>query len=371
MKRSCFTLFWPMVIGLLLSCSYPLACMAQGVSVTVPYASTDTSWWTGVAISNLDDSESTSDVTVTFYGVDGDLLAQENIGPIGPNAAYVDFASSIYSGGALPNRYKMVISHQGTQPLSATTFLGNAEGGFGYQTYADNTPGTEITSLPYTISTPGFYYITNDLTCDESDHGITVETNNTTIDLMGFSLIGPGKDAGGDHSGVYMDGRSNVEIRNGTIRGFRTSGILEHSTTGSGHRCLNIRALGNGYSGIYMSGSAHLVKYCTANKNVPSGIVVQSGSTVTGNTCYKNTIDGIWVGSGVTLTGNNCSYNGNHGIYTNGPGSTITGNTCRYNTAWGIFLHSQCLVAQNTATNNDDGNISPGASCTFVDNHAP
>lgn len=52
--------------------------------------------------------------------------------------------------------------------------------------------GKEITSLPYTISSPGFYYITKDLTTTTHGHGIHIQADNVTIDLMGFSLIGQG-----------------------------------------------------------------------------------------------------------------------------------------------------------------------------------
>lgn len=44
--------------------------------------------------------------------------------------------------------------------------------------------GTEIKSLPYTITTPGFYYLTKNLTATGT--GITVNAGDVTIDLMGF-----------------------------------------------------------------------------------------------------------------------------------------------------------------------------------------
>ena len=75
--------------------------------------------------------------------------------------------------------------------------------------------GTEIKFLPYTITSSGFYYIKKDLTSIGS--GIIVESDNVTIDLMGYSLIGPGSGSG---NGIYMDDRNNVKIRNGTIKEF-------------------------------------------------------------------------------------------------------------------------------------------------------
>jgi hypothetical protein len=60
-------------------------------------------------------------------------------------------------------------------------------------------PRTPISSLPYTISAAGSYYLTGNLTADAN--GILVDANNVTIDLAGFSLIGPGS---GTSYGVYM-----------------------------------------------------------------------------------------------------------------------------------------------------------------------
>ncbi len=52
--------------------------------------------------------------------------------------------------------------------------------------------GTKITSLPYTISSPGFYYLTGNLSYTGSGNGITVSSDDVTLDLMGFRLSGPG-----------------------------------------------------------------------------------------------------------------------------------------------------------------------------------
>ena len=268
--------------------------------------------------------------------------------------------------------------------------------------------GTEIKSLPYTISSSGFYYITKDLTATNAT-GITVTADHVTLDLMGFGLIGSGA---GNYDGVYMNARTNVEIRNGTIRDFGLYGIREGSTNGKGHRIINIRVEGNGSSGIRLFGKSNLVKGCTALENGYNGIYAEygstvtgnicyhnqnengiyagSGSTITGNTCFYNQVNGIYAGSGSTITGNTCYYNQNRGISA-GHGSTITGNTCRDNeddgiyavngstitgntchdnTDHGIYLGGNNLVDQNTAYSNGT-NINTCASCTFGTNHTP
>src|SRR5215469_11158743 len=53
-------------------------------------------------------------------------------------------------------------------------------------------PRTPIASLPFTVSTPGSYYVTGNLTAAVNQNGILVATDNVTIDLNGFTLSGTG-----------------------------------------------------------------------------------------------------------------------------------------------------------------------------------
>lgn len=205
--------------------------------------------------------------------------------------------------------------------------------------------GTKINALPYTIASPGFYFIAKDLSCAAGSHGITITADNVTLDLMGFSLVGPY--SGDPFYGIYMNGKANVEIRNGTVKNFAGSGICESSTNGIGHRIINIRVKNNVFSGIYLMGFSHLVEKCTAVNNGSIGILTSNGCTVTGNTCCGND-DGIYAGDG----------------------STIVGNTCYLNSGYGIYLVMYNLVDQNTAYNNA-ANMNACASCAFGTNCAP
>ena len=204
-----------------------------------------------------------------------------------------------------------------------------------------------ISALPYEITQSGSYYITGDLTV--SGTGITVSADNVTIDLMGYSLIGPG--IGANH-GIYMNGRSNVEVRNGTITNFGSDGIYEQSPSATNHRIINMRVVGNEGCGIVLNGHVNLVKDCTASDNNGHGISAGSGSTVTCNTAYDNSSDGI------RLLGS----------------STVTGNTACYNQHNGIFASNSLLDANTAYDNNQSGgayeNISC-TSCTLGTNHNP
>jgi hypothetical protein len=137
-----------------------------------------------------------------------------------------------------------------------------ADGEFYVVTGGGQPVGTKITSLPangLTISQPGFYFLGGNLTHSGSDPAITVGADNVTLDLMGFTLSRNGPK---DVIGVYMFGRTNVEIRNGTISGFN-NGILADSSTSSSHRISNVRAHNNNNTGIHLSGGNHVVQGCS------------------------------------------------------------------------------------------------------------
>jgi parallel beta-helix repeat protein len=226
-------------------------------------------------------------------------------------------------------------------------------------------PRIPISSLPFTIETPGSYYLTGDLT--SSGDGIIVNADNVTIDLKGFSLIGSGL---GISSGIYMVERSNVEIRNGTVKNFmgtyqQGGGVNEWN--GKGHRVIGVRAISNG-RGIYLGGPNHLVKDCTVGENGSYGIVVGNGSTVTGNTVYSNGDRGVTTHSGCTVIGNTFFDNASSGIHDQGVGSSIIHNTCSNNGQWGITAMDGCILIGNTCTSNKEGGIAVRVGCMVKNN---
>jgi hypothetical protein len=129
--------------------------------------------------------------------------------------------------------------------------------------------GTKITSLPYTITKSGFYYVGNDLTTTGA--GITINASDVTIDLMGFNLSG-----NGTVNGIWMSGRKNVEVRNGTVRNF-ASGVFEDSVSSARHRIINVRVEGCNANGIWLNGNTHLVKGCTVSGST-NGISIDTGT---------------------------------------------------------------------------------------------
>lgn len=158
--------------------------------------------------------------------------------------------------------------------LHATRVL--ADDGF-YVVPVRVTTGTKITSLPYPINAPGYYYLTGNLTSTGSN-GITVNVDNVTIDLMGFVLSGP---PDGLADGITISA-NNVEIRNGTITSWYNG--IYYSNGGTRCRAIGVRAVGNRY-GIGL-GDDSLINGCTASpgsNNTGTGLRVASG-TITGCT---------------------------------------------------------------------------------------
>jgi hypothetical protein len=187
--------------------------------------------------------------------------------------------------------------------------------------------GTRITSLPYTITSPGFYYLTGNLSYSGTSNGINVNSDDLTLDLMGFSLSGPGPSA--SNYAIYMSGRKNVEIRNGTVSGW-FYGIYEDSSAALRHRVINMRVESMG-DGIYLLGRGHLIKGCTVGDCIGIGIWL-AGGIASGNIVSNCALNGIYLTAAGNVIGNT--------IFTTG------------STQYGIYIDTTApnLVMQNTVT---------------------
>jgi parallel beta-helix repeat protein len=215
-----------------------------------------------------------------------------------------------------------------------------------------------IPELPFKITESGSYCLTQNLThTDRYTNAIEVDANNVTIDLGGYSLIGPTTAYNETCNGIYMDMHSNVEIRNGTITNFPNRGIFSDNsgdTLGSsGIRVISVRVTTMGAEGIVLQGFHHTIKDCTVTNTQleiqqgMGGITCNSLSSVTGNVVARHSIVSILTGFGCTIRDNTiseCSY----GIAP-GDGCSIIDNTI-FSTFDGISILdvSGCLIRGNT-----------------------
>src|SRR5262245_61247758 len=72
--------------------------------------------------------------------------------------------------------------------------------------------GTPISSLPFSITEPGSYYLTGNLA---GRAGISITANDVVLDLKGFELKGAGIVAAG----------AKITVRNGAVRNCSGAGI--------------------------------------------------------------------------------------------------------------------------------------------------
>jgi len=239
------------------------------------------------------------------------------------------------------------------------------------------TDAQPISSLPFTISQPGSYSLTQNLQdlffpSSPHDNAIEVNADNVTIDLGGYSLIGPGANSG-TSNGIHMNGRTNVEICHGTVTGFGNNGIYEENNdTGSGHRVVGLRVVSNGGHGILLWGSNHTVKDCTVIENCLTvlqgygAITCGSSSTVTGNVASNNNIVGINTGSGCMICDNTVS--GNFLGIAPWYGCSVIDNTVSYNVADGIQVAADGnLIKGNALSGNQESGINVSGSYNSVE----
>ncbi len=130
-------------------------------------------------------------------------------------------------------------------------------------------PRTPIGTLPFTISSPGSYYLTTNLNAG-GGNGITIAAGDVTLDLMGFEI------SEGAGSGITVAGAlPNLTVRNGTLRRWSDWGIDAEQS----RRALieNVRFADNGQtpdSGGLRVGGESVVRHCAAGGNVGPGIQV-------------------------------------------------------------------------------------------------
>ncbi len=250
-------------------------------------------------------------------------------------------------------------------------------------------PGTPISSLPFTISTPGYYYLTRNLDGIIGSNGITIESNNVTLDLKGFQLTGPFEGGSADDDGVEVTGASGITIRNGTISSWHGSGILFSSPLGSigstfydlhlsynfqhgmrtGDRAIihDVTATNNGLTGISTSRNA-VIERCIISDNQDDGIRAPSNATITDCSVVNNAGDGIQAGQGSIVRGNTVSNSGGDGVQVSSA-SVVEQNTLLINgqlvlgagvNATGSFNR----IVNNLAAINDYGFAVAGSALT-------
>jgi hypothetical protein len=186
---------------------------------------------------------------------------------------------------------------------------------------------------PVSIHAAGSYRLTGNLTLpDENSDGIQIMAEGVTLDLNGFSIVGP-TSCGGEPLACAPQGSGRgisisagyVVIRNGMVRGAGGAGI-EADSKADFVRVENVQVAENGSDGIYLSGDSYVVD-CQAFFNGSSGISVITG-LVRGSMANKNLGWGI---AAKQIIDSQANFNADRGIYGVGyvlvRGSMTNGNT--------------------------------------------
>jgi len=155
-------------------------------------------------------------------------------------------------------------------------------------------PRVPISSAPFTISQPGSYYLTTNLTVSGGD-AITIATNGVTLDLNGFTISSTANPASG--VGVVINGGlRNIVIANGIIAGGVTNNQRTFSGPGfaSGVLSLEPRAPNVRVSELMVSGCASYgINLGSTNSALAESCVVSciGGTTGAGNGIIAGTVD--------------------------------------------------------------------------------
>jgi parallel beta-helix repeat protein len=152
---------------------------------------------------------------------------------------------------------------------------------------ASTAPGNNL-SL-FIITQAGSYYLTGSVAT--TINGITVNTNDVTVDLRGFTLSGEG---GVGNLGISINQHNRVTVRHGTVKNFGqgafitapatntliedvfaegcvSGGFLLHGNDGIVRRC---RASGNQVGFNLVNGVRNVVEDCEAMDNTQTGFLI-------------------------------------------------------------------------------------------------
>lgn len=239
---------------------------------------------------------------------------------------------------------------------------------------AGDTPG-----FPVTLSEPGSYLLTGNLTLtDNVIDGIQIEASHVSLDLNGFSIIGPASCSGLGATVVCTPSRTfaqasirvggnDVAIRNGTISGSTESAITNEEDL-TGLHIESIRAVGNSGNALGLRGSGIVVENCHVELNGTNGMrldEVTGSCDVSGNTLVGNKSTGAFY-RGNNIAESICSFrnnlatdNGSDGLRLEAGTASFLGNQSVGNGGYGIGGEGKIAYGQNVISGNDSGTIEP------------
>jgi len=180
--------------------------------------------------------------------------------------------------------------------------------------------------FPYTITQPGSYRLSGNLTVPAGPDGIDINTDNVTLDLNGFTITGGG--SGGNGVKTF---NNNITVKNGSVRNFTNDVIVQgtHELVMDMHASIGSGGVPTGSNGIVVTGG--VVVRCTAE-----AIAANTAFSVFNSTLIDSEVDT----SNVFVTGISATNSAvlDNVLMLSGPVST------------GIKNNGGSLIARNTVS---------------------
>jgi parallel beta-helix repeat protein len=259
-------------------------------------------------------------------------------------------------------------------------------------------PGNQLNillcQLPQYVPWPAAIRLAGTLTGLRLTNGITIASDDVTIDLNDHAIVGVAQALDGIH---VLGTRTNVTIRNGSVQNWPGDGVDASAALnsqirnvssarnngyglrlGEGGLVANCSARTNSQDGIITSGGCRVVD-CSTSRNGSEGLNVGINTAVSGCTAFENSGTGIAGGLGASIQNCTAYSNGTNGIalfnsvliVTTPNAGQIIGCVSRANAGNGIFVGSRCDVRDNNCGGNSFvGVLVTGSACRIDSNHA-
>jgi len=205
------------------------------------------------------------------------------------------------------------------------------------------------------------------LTGTSGQNGVTIASDNVTLDLNGHALVG----VPGSQNGIFVSGvRRHIVVKNGTLHGWGGHGVRAFQTAAnqavhSEFAQLNVRD--NGGHGIE-GGYDTVFKDCVVRQNGDAGVRALDRNTFIQITATSNTSHGIFAGSRNTVLDCVAIGNGDHGIRTTF-GSRMDACSAQENAGDGIHAAGAVVTIHRAITRGNSGHgIHILGSSTVTDN---
>ena len=256
-----------------------------------------------------------------------------------------------------------------TRTLIAAALIASGSAAFAQAAITQNmavaggvTPG-DTAGFPVTLSQPGSYKLTSNLFVPEGSIGVHITAANVTLDLNGFSIIGPSTCTRvsntkavtcaytGSFAGVAVAyNAAGAMVRGGTVKGFQSGvssyasasveditatfnmqGVTFSVSAGTSFRLSGINASYNSGNGIDTGSAIGTIERSQSNHNGGIGINAKQNSVTLFNVqAIENFGHGIDGGSGhaVNATGNGTGANAAQNFYLfRSMGNNLNGTT--------------------------------------------